>query len=296
MCSLLRTLSKYLSVRSIFKFLIYILLSGVVILLYNFDSELSDIIRGHQVLRSISGYVVFIAVVSILSIVFKWYYSWKYKISSGKKNNVHYGIENIANFLKGLGIFITILGSFGIAIQDLVTAVTIVAAAIAIITKEYIVDFLSGIHLSFSNAFVIGDYVKLGSQKGKIIGIKMLKTILLNDDDDIVVIPNTQVHYNEIINYTNRDVRFMNVDFQIALKFINSIEQLENDLIKELKSFEEYIEPNSYNLKVVEVKMDYIDLKFQYTLTNNDMEIQRQIRRKTIREVFNFVSSRGGTK
>ena len=282
--------------RSIFKLLIYTLLSGVVIFLYNLDSELSDIIRGHQVFRSISGYVVFIAIVSILSIVFKWYYSWKYKISSGKKNNVHYGIENIANFLKGLGIFITILGSFGIAIQDLVTAVTIVAAAIAIITKEYIVDFLSGIHLSFSNAFEIGDYVKLGNQKGKIIGIKMLKTILLNDDDDIVVIPNTLVHYNEIINYTKRDVRFMNVDFQIALKFINSIEELEKDLIDSIKSFEEYIEPNSYNLKVVEVKMDYIDLKFQYTLTNNDMEIQRQIRRKTIREVFNFVSSRGGTK
>ena len=88
----------------------------------------------------------------------------------------------------------------------------------------------------------------------------------------------------------------MNVDFQIALQFINSVEDLENDLINALKSFEEYIEPSSYNLKVVEVKMDYIDLKFQYTLTNNDMEIQRQIRRKTIREVFNFVSSRGGAK
>jgi small-conductance mechanosensitive channel len=250
--------------------------------------------RKHQVLQSISGYIVFIAIVSLLSIAFKWYYSWKYKILSGKKNNVHYGIENIANFLKGLGIFITILGSFGVAIEELVTAVTIVAAAIAIITKEYIVDFLSGIHLSFSNAFVIGDYVKLENHKGKVVGIKMLKTILLNDDDDIVVIPNTRVHYNEIINYTKRDVRLMNVDFQVALKFINSVEDLEKDLINALKSFEEYIEPSSYNLKVVEVKMDYIDLKFQYTLTNNDREIQRQIRKKTIREVFNFVSSKGG--
>ena len=232
--------------KAIFKFLIYIFLSGIVIFLFNTNYEISDVIRRHQVLRSISGYIVFIAVVSILSIVFKWYYSWKYKILSGKKNNVHYGIENIANFLKGLGIFITILGSFGIAIQDLVTAVTIVAAAIAIITKEYIVDFLSGIHLSFSNAFVIGDYVKLGEQRGRVIGIKMLKTILLNDDDDVVVIPNTQVHYNEIINYTKRDVRFMNVDFQIALQFINSVEDLENDLINALKSFEEYIEPSSF--------------------------------------------------
>ncbi|MEX1193296.1 MAG: mechanosensitive ion channel domain-containing protein [Brumimicrobium sp.] len=280
--------------KSIIKVIVYVLLSGLVIFLYNYESPIYDIIQSSQILRSLASYIIFIAIVSITAILFKLYYSKRYKIPRGKKNNVHYGIENIANFLKGIGIIIAILGAFGIHPQELITAITIVAAAIAIITKEYIVDFLSGIHLSFSNAFEIGDYVKLENQKGKIIGIKMLKTVLLNDDEDVVVIPNTKVHYNEIINYTKRDVRFMNVDFQIALKFINSIEDLETELINALKSFEEFIEPKSYNLKVVEVKMDYIDLKFQYTLINNDMELQRKVRKKTIREVFNFVSTRGG--
>ena len=120
----------------------------------------------------------------------------------------------------------------------------------------------------------------------------MLKVKVLNDDDDIVIIPNTKVHYNEIINYTKRDARFMTVDFQIALKYIDTIEQLEKEIISSLKSFSQYIEPKTYNLKVVEMKTDYLDLKFQYTLKLVDMDMQRKIRKKTIREVFNFISSK----
>jgi MscS family membrane protein len=43
---------------------------------------------------------------------------------------------------------------------------------------------------------------------------------------------------------------------------------------------------------VVEMKVDYLDLKFQYTLKLVDMDMQRKIRKKMIREVFNFISSK----
>lgn len=271
----------------------YAVLTGIIILMYNTDHQASAYLKNSLILRTLAGLIVFYAAVSVSAIAFKWYYSRRFNIPRGKKNNVHYGIDNIANLLKSFGVIFAILKTFGIAPLELITSLTIVAAAIAIVTKEYIADFLSGLHLSFSNAFDIGDYIKLDTQKGKVIGIKMLKTILLNDDDDIVIIPNTKVHYGEIINYTKRDARFMSVDFQVALKFINSIEELEDELIESLKIFEEYIEPKSYNLKVVEVKMDHLDLKFQYTLKTIDMELQRKIRKKTMRQIFNFISSRG---
>ena len=209
-----------------------------------------------------------------------------------KKNNVHFGIENIANFTIGAGLLIMFLSVFGINPSELITSLTIVAAAIAILTKEYIVDFLSGVYLSFSNTFEINDFVKIDVQKGKIVEIGMLKVKILNDDEDIVIIPNSKVYYSEIINYTKRDVRLMTVDFQIALKYIDNIEQLEKEIISSLVSFSDYIEPKSYNLKVVEMKMDYLELKFQYTLKLVDMDLQRKIRKKTIREVFNFISSK----
>jgi hypothetical protein len=87
----------------------------------------------------------------------------------------------------------------------------------------------------------------------------------------------------------------MTVDFQLSLNFLDSIEQLEKDVILSLKSFNEYIEPKSYNLKVIEMKKDYLELKFQYTLKQVDMDLQRKIRKKTMREVFNFIAGKRGS-
>src|SRR5690606_32777169 len=219
-------------------------------------------------------------------------YSKKHKIPKNQKNNVYFGVDNLARFTATIGFFLYLLSVFGVNPLKFITSLTIVAAAIAILTKEYIVDYLSGLYLSFSDTFGVNDYVKIADQKGKIVEISMLKVKLLNDDDDLVIIPNSRVHYHEIINYTKRDVRLMTVDFQIALKYISNIEQLEKEIIASLRSFSKFIEPKSYNLKVVEMKTDYLECKFQYTLILADMDMQKKIRKKTIREVFNFISSK----
>ena len=274
------------------KFFLSFIILFLIVYVRFYNSKSSEIIVKSPQLQALLGFIVFYIVINFSSNLTKYLYSKKNKIPKGKKNNVHFGIENIANFLIGIAVTITVFSFSGIKITELIYSFTIVAAAIAILAKEYILDFISGIYLSFSNAFEINDYVKLGELKGKIVDISMLKVKLLNDDDDVVIIPNSKVHFTEIINYTKGDLRLMTVDFQIALKYINNIEQLEDELIMSLKGFEEFIETESYNLKVVEMKMDYLELKFQYTLKKIDMDMQRKIRRKTIREVFNFISSK----
>lgn len=267
------------------------LLFGVIYLTF-FNQKSTELVNEYSQLRFLMFFVIFYISVNLISNTAKYFYSKKNKIPKGKKNNVHFGIENIENFTVGLAFIAMLISLFGVNPLELITSLTIVAVAVAILTKEYIVDFLSGIYLSFSNTFEVNDYVKIDNQKGKIVEISMLKVKILNDDYDTVIIPNSKVHYNEIINYTKKDVRLMTVDFQIALKHIRSIEKLEQEIISSLESFSEYIEPDSYNLKVVEMKMNCLDVKFQYKLNVSDMDLQLSIRRKTIREVFSFISSK----
>jgi MscS family membrane protein len=278
--------------RSNLKFVFNGLIVSGLLYLKFFNLYTAEIIQEYYQLQAILLFLIFYTSVNMLSYSAKYFYSKRNRIPWNKKNNVHFGIENIATFIIGLGLIVLVITLFGVDPLKFITSLTIVAAALAILTKEYIVDFLSGIYLSFSNTFEVGDYVKLENHKGKIVEISMLKVKLKNDDDDVVIIPNSKVHYNDIINYTRKDVRLMTIDFQIALKHIDNIEQLEKDIIHSLLSFKDYIEPKSYSLKVVEMKMDHLDVKFQYTLKVSDMELQRKIRKKTIREVFNFISSR----
>jgi len=84
----------------------------------------------------------------------------------------------------------------------------------------------------------------------------------------------------------------MSIDFQLNLNAVGHLEQLESDLIASLEDFGEFIEPQSFNLRIVELKKDYIDLKFQYTLRKFDRDLQQQIRKKTVRQVFNSITGR----
>jgi small-conductance mechanosensitive channel len=171
-----------------------------------------------------------------------------------------------------------------------------VAAAIAIISKEYINDFLVGLYFSFTRNLRINDYVKIGEHKGKILEIEMLKMRLLDENDDVVILPHSKIYGGEIINYTQRDIRSMSIDFQVDIASIESLDNFEQALIQALDEYTDYIKPGTFNLKVVDMKKDALDVKFQYTLHQLDRDLQRQIRRSTVRKVFDHLARRRTTQ
>lgn len=245
-----------------------------------------------QALEIVVNFFFFAVAIDLIRRCLIWLYARKNNQAYSVKDNFQFGINNIAKFILGLGIIVTIFAIFGIDFKSLLTSLSIVAAAIAIILKEYINDFIVGLYYSFSKDIEINDYIKVDNVKGKIIEIQMLKIKILNDDDDLIIIPNSKIYNNEIINYTKRDIRSLSVDFQIAINAIKNIELLEQELIASIANFSDYLEPNSFYLKIVEMKKDSMNLKFQYTIKNIDRDLQKQIRRKTVRQVFNYISER----
>lgn len=283
---------KYIMKRVII-FIIEAIILGLIFYSRKIDLEIANQIRENQILDSLLIFLVLFIVIDFISITVKYVYSKRRKQSINKKDNFHFGIDNIFKVLIFFIFIVTFFGLFGIDYKSLFTSMSIIAAAIAIISKEFVNDFMVGLYFSFSGDFEINDYVKVDTYKGKIIEIEMFKIKILNDDDDVVIVPNAKIYTGEIINYTKRDIRLMSIDFQIDIKTIGSIELLERDLISSLASFSAFIEESSYNLKIVEMKKDYLDLKFQYSIKQLDREVQGSIRKKTVREVFNYISSRG---
>ena len=83
----------------------------------------------------------------------------------------------------------------------------------------------------------------------------------------------------------------LSIDFQLGLSKIEGPDVLEHELIQELSEYSEYIEQDSYNLKIVDVKKDYLDFKFQYRLKDLNRDLQLKIRRKTVRKVLSFITT-----
>ncbi|WP_139212016.1 mechanosensitive ion channel family protein [Neolewinella agarilytica] len=276
----------------IFGILELVLLSAGIYLIH-FDPEVFEGAFRTGFWRTLLFFGMAVAVLNLLVRFVKLLYRGRnYGRRRGSKNFI-FGVENIRKLSIGLVTVFTVFTLMGIDVKSLITSLSIVAAAIAIISKDFVNDLIVGFYYSFTDVFEVGDYVKFHGYKGKVVDIGLLKIRLLNDNDDVVILPNGRVYADEIVNYTRRDVRMMNVDFEMDIKAISNLDVLEDELRMALAPFAEAIEEESYLLKIMEVKKDFLELKFQFQLKNMDRQLQRETKRKAVREIFSYVAAHG---
>ena len=230
-------------------------------------------------------FLIFLIVASLVVRLLAMFYRGRKHLPYHKRDNVTTGLSNLFLMVMSVYAFISIFGLFGISLGHMFTTLSIVAAALAIISKDFVADIISGIVISFSREISIDDYVKIGEHRGKILDINIAKTALLNEDDDIIFLPNSTVFTSDVINYTKKQIKKTSIDFEAPTGSISSIEDLEEQLINSLSEFHHLIEPNSYFLRVIHIKKDYLALKFQYSLIQFSREMERQIKRKAVRHI-----------
>lgn len=254
----------------------------------------SDYVKGADypfadILYTQLGFVLAILILNIILNLFLLIYRRSKKLSVNKSDNLSKGIVNIYYLIVVLIIFIMILSLWGIDIKTLFTSLSIIAAAIAIIMKEYITPVIAGFHITLSKELSIGDYVKIGEQKGKIVDLKLNKLLLLDEDDNVIFIPNDKAYASEIINYTKGNIRKVSIPFELPHTSNINVEELESILAEELKEFSDQIIENSFNLKIGDINNNFITFKFQYTLQRADRALEQEIRKKTVRKIANQI-------
>jgi MscS family membrane protein len=278
--------------KTLFSILLKVLLLGAAVYGRYFLDYVPDTPVERNLVYTSLRLVMVLLVLNLVYEVVRSIYRSRNRLSDLLHDTFIIGLRNVFILVSGAAVGATLFGYFGIDFKTLFTTLSFVAAAIAIVTKDFINDMLIGIYLGFSRDFDINDYVKIGTEKGKILEIGLLKIKMLNDDDDILIIPNTRFHTSEVTNYTKRDISLMSIDFQISLGKIKGIDELEAELIHSLEPYVEFIHPDSFLLKIEEVKKEHLDLKFQYRLKVLDRDMQRLIRRKTVRRVLSYITEK----
>ncbi|MBV6439754.1 MAG: mechanosensitive ion channel protein MscS [Haliscomenobacteraceae bacterium CHB4] len=236
---------------------------------------------------SIAIFLMFLDFVQFFTV---WWYRRRHKVKG--EDNFIIGVGNIYSLLVAVGIIVGILSLFQINVKELFTSLSIIFAGLAILTKDYISNMINGMIITFSGQLSIGDNIRIGQHRGKITDITLQNIHLLNDDDDMIFIPNNLVLMAEVVNYTKREIKRTSIDFDIDLKHLKTVEDLEASLTDALTPFQDVIKPDSYYLRVAEVRKDSISLKFQYILKQPNKDLERQIRRRTIRRLVEIISER----
>lgn len=234
--------------------------------------------------------VIFLLLLDFVQFVIIWVYRKRKKVAH--EDNFIIGIGQIYSIVFSTGIMGGLMSLFRLEIKEVFTSLSIIFAGLVLLTKDYVSNMINGMIITFSGQMSIGDNVKIGAHKGKIIDITLQNIHILNDDDDVIYFPNNMVLTVEVVNYTKRDIKRTSIDFDIDLRHLKNIEDLEQRLIEALSPYHDAISPDSYYLRVAEVRKDALSLKFQYILKEPNKELERQTRRRTIRSLVEIISDR----
>jgi small-conductance mechanosensitive channel len=236
------------------------------------------------------SYPLLILIASLYTLKFFVLWGYKRRNQIKTKDNFIIGINTIYYIFLSILLFILLMVLLKVNIKEFFTSISILAAAIAIVSKDYISNAINGMILMFNNQISINDYIKIGEHKGKISHISLLNLQLINEEDDLIYIPNTNVLSQEIINYTKGESHKASLEFIAKANTISSIDELEAHLGGEMMAQNANIEKDSFRLKILEVKFDKIKLRAEANLIIRDRKSERYFKRQLVNTWFKFIN------
>lgn len=204
------------------------------------------------------------------------------------RGNFVLGINRLTVVLNTTIAGISIMIALGIDPREFMTSMTIVAMALAVTFREYITNLLSGLFIMFSDQFSVGDRVKIGEHKGRIIDINFSSLVIQNEDDDMVMVPNNMVFTSPIVNLSsNRSTLFL-VKFELPLLVGVEVKKLEENIQALLVNHPYLTGEEELRLQVVKIGKDYIRYKIELHATSSSSKIHKQVENEIFREILKF--------
>ncbi len=102
--------------------------------------------------------------------------------------------------------FITALSTAGLNVNALIAGLGLTGFALGFALKDVLSNLVAGIMLLFYRPFHIGDEIVMGNFEGTIQTIRMRDTILHGKDGRMIIIPNTKLITEVVVNNSTRDL------------------------------------------------------------------------------------------
>lgn len=111
---------------------------------------------------------------------------------------------------------LAVLNQFGVETASLIAVLGTIGLAIGLALQGTLSNIASGIMLLLLRPFNIGDVVDIGNTSGVVDEIGLFVTEMHTFDNVAITMPNSKVWGNEIKNYSQNDIRRVDMEYGIA--------------------------------------------------------------------------------
>lgn len=202
-------------------------------------------------------------------------------LSKAKDEKVHgnflLGISWISNILNSLVFVIALMLAFDIQPLEFLTSMTIVAAAIAILSKDYVTNIINGLIMMFTDQFSLGDTIRIGETQGVIEDITLLNVVLKKDDGYKTMVPNSTILNAQVTNFRILEKKKIEFHMELPHGFKYDIATIKSLLGKSLSKRLEEKSISNLNISLHNIQKEFITLKISFeTPFENEAEVQSE--------------------
>jgi len=128
-------------------------------------------------------------------------------------------------------IFIAALGTLGVQTASFIAVIGAAGLAIGFALQGSLANFASGVMIIIFRPFKAGDYIEAGGVGGSVEAVHIFNTIMKTPDNKKVIVPNSKITGDNIINYSAKEERRVDLIFGIGYgddikKAKNTLEQI----------------------------------------------------------------------
>lgn len=111
-----------------------------------------------------------------------------------------------------------ILDHLGVNVATLIAGLSIAGIAVGFAARDSIENFISGVTILIDQPFRVGDYIEIDDEYGQVDEITLRSTRIRTVRNEIMVLPNSEMISQRVINHTKRNVLRIDISFGIAYK------------------------------------------------------------------------------
>jgi small conductance mechanosensitive channel len=182
-------------------------------------------------------------------------------------------------------LVLTIMGMIGIQATSFIAALGAAGLAVGMALQGTLQNFAGGVIILLLKPFKVGDYIEQGSYSGTVKSIKIFSTILVTPDNKIVIIPNSQLATNSLINYTEAGER--RVDISVGIAYGQSVDKATGVLMELAKSHKCVLQDPAPIVAVIALADSSVNLQLRVWTKTDDYWTVNFDLNKSVYQSFN---------
>lgn len=197
--------------------------------------------------------------------------------------------ENLIKIVVVVFAVMYILKVWGVEITPLLAGLGIAGLAVGLALQDTLGNVFSGISIIADRYFKVGDIITLETgETGKIMNIGLRSTKIKTWDEEVMIVPNSQLANKRIINYAKPGLRArISLDFGVVYgSNPDKVKKVVLDAVKKLAKKEKHILLKDPSPEIFFIEMADFSLKFSLKVYVDDYRKRYGIKDKLNTEVY----------